>query len=442
MASTSKTQSFLMIGYQRIKKFVQSLVSRSPLTRQSCITLAMCGYLLFFLGQLESDIVATALTYGLCFIIIVITAYTTLYGLIIKTRISPSIGIPSEQVRAKESFTAVLSGLTLSSMPGLLHEFSLIFEQQGAENTTIRLLTKTDHTKIPLTITLPHRGNWRINGIRCSIRDVTGFCAITWTVPIEKTCCVTPKQQLLPAYPIVSSSQRAGDSAPDIRRRVGDPYDLKQYHPSDGVKKIVWKVFAKTGELISRHPEPCMTPEGFVGLYVAARQEDDGICAIALEYIKSLEKLGIDFCVACDGLCDLPIALDVSSSRDLLIDTVWNCSRQTNSKADLQRLLDACSEYTTTGTIETLVLFISGDRLEDSDEAAAMNAIGSWLEQKGIRPVFLLTEPSTTPFADSSKPVILEQLHLITKQESPLHATGEYQRFLNTCLSKGWEVHV
>ncbi len=427
--------------YQITKKLLSSLASKSPLTKQCLFILVLCGYLLLFIAGPESDIVATALTLGLCLVIFIITTYTILYATIIKNRINLSVSLPSESLYATQSFTAILSLPSLNSMPGILHEFSPVFEHHGATATKIRLLTTPESTRVALPITLPHRGNWRILAIKCSVKDVTGFADITWTIPIDTTCCVLPQKALASTYPVLSSSQRAGDVAPDLARRVGDPYDLKQYHPSDGVKKIVWKVFAKSGELLSRHPEPSMTPEGFVGVFVAARRTDDTICSAALDYIAALEDLEIDIRLACQGLGDLPIAHDTTSSRDLLIDAVWNSNDSSSPVPDMQKLLDACSQYVTFGAVETILIFVSGDRLEQSGETTKLVELGTWLEQQGISPTYMLIEPSQNIREAPSERTLLEQLHLVTKEDSPIVTSGEYRQFLGICLTRQWEVY-
>jgi len=96
------------------------------------------------------------------------------------------------------------------------------------------------------------------------------------------------------SVPVLTSSYRAGDLISDANERRGDPFDLKPYHPSDGIKKILWKVYAKTGELISRHPEQSMTPEGQVFIFSVNNVEDDHVCGAALDYTKKLEDLSLD----------------------------------------------------------------------------------------------------------------------------------------------------
>ena len=276
----------------------------------------------------------------------------------------------------------------------------------------------------------------------CSIKDITGFVSFRWLIPIDTSYYVLPPPLAVPSYPILSSSQRAGDIAPDLSRRVGDPYDLKQYHPSDGIKKIVWKVYAKSGELISRHPEPSMTPEGFVGIFVAARRADDDICRASIHYAETLADIGVEVRLACEGMGGLTIADDASSARDLLVDSVWSIDRDNSPVSDLQALVTACRLKALGGTVQTILIFVSGNRLLDPGETTRIMEIGTWLEGQAIAPTFVLTKPRASLSRNNNHNTsVLEKLHLIERQQTSNQSAEEYDQFLAVCVSKGWEVH-
>lgn len=413
-----------------------------PFTRQFLVTTLVCAYLVIFVAHPENDIVAAALTYGLLLAIALISAYTLLYAMIVKNKVQPVLIPPNKPLYANVSFTSVLHIPLLHSLPGIAYEFSPHLEHPGGVVTTARIVAGASRLRLPLSTTLPHRGNWRVVGLTCSIRDITGFVSLTWRVPLDTLYYVLPPVQEVSSYPILSSSQRAGDIAPDLSRRVGDPYDLKQYHPSDGIKKIVWKVYAKSGELISRHPEPSMTPEGFVGIFVAARRVDDDICRASLHYVRRLSELGVDVRLACEGMKGLAIANDISSAEDLLVDSVWSIHQTGSPVSDLQSLVNACRLKASGGVVQTILLFVSGNRLMDSKEVTRLVELGAWLEEQSIAPTFIVTKPRDTLARTGNRNTsILEKLHLIERPEISKLTSGEYNRFLGGCVSRGWEVY-
>ena len=414
----------------------------SPFTKQFFITALVCAYLILFIAHPENDIIATALTYGLLLAVSLISAYTLLSALIIKSKIQPVLIPPDQPLYAGVPFTSVLHIPLLRSLPGVAYEFSPQLEHSAGIITAARIVAGPLSPRLLLSNTLPHRGNWRAMQLVCSIKDITGFVSFRWLIPIDTSYYVLPPPLAVPSYPILSSSQRAGDIAPDLSRRVGDPYDLKQYHPSDGIKKIVWKVYAKSGELISRHPEPSMTPEGFVGIFVAARRADDDICRASIHYAETLADIGVEVRLACEGMGGLTIADDASSARDLLVDSVWSIDRDNSPVSDLQALVTACRLKALGGTVQTILIFVSGNRLLDPGETTRIMEIGTWLEGQAIAPTFVLTKPRASLSRNNNHNTsVLEKLHLIERQQTSNQSAEEYDQFLAVCVSKGWEVH-
>jgi hypothetical protein len=247
--------------------------------------------------------------------------------------------------------------------------------------------------------------------------------------------------------PLVSSTQRPGDLVPDAVHRHGDPFDIKPYHPSDGIKKIVWKAFAKSGELLSRHPEPSMTPEGFVAIFVLARPEDDELCGMALAYTTALKELHLDLLLGCQGGSGRPLGDDVESSKALLVDSVWDAANASSESiaVDLQTLVDGCAASGSQVALRKMVVFCAGSRVADPAEAEVVTQLATWLDNHGIEPVFFMTQPqslitraATSSFALKAKALLVTP----NASSSSTSSAANYQRFLSTCLSRQWEVFV
>jgi hypothetical protein len=246
--------------------------------------------------------------------------------------------------------------------------------------------------------------------------------------------------------PILSSTQRAGDLILDTDNRNGDPYDIKPYHPSDGIKKIIWKTFAKRGELLSRHPEASMTPEGHVVIAILAETADDEICSHALAYIRNLDQMALELLVGCLGRGSRPLAMDTTSSELLLIDSVWDANSLTleRMQSELTALLDECEALSQNLHISKLLLFCDGKHAATA-HSQTLFATATWLESKGIEPVFCLTQPPQLPASNSQRTGLTRMRSLIINE--PSHATLKFNRltyesFLTECLRKKWEVHV
>lgn len=232
----------------------------------------------------------------------------------------------------------------------------------------------------------------------------------------------------------------------DIFNRQGDPFDIKQYHPADGIKKIVWKAFAKRGELLSRHPEASMTPEGFVVLFTIAAKEGDRACAHAEAYAESLSKLNLEIIASCEGAKARPPARSVEELHDLLIDSVWDAAPNSGEalQSDVAGLLDYCKSLTPGITVSKLLLFTSAERIANPAHAKSVHDVATWLTTQGITPAFCLTPPSASPTlpAKSTTRIISSLIASPEVSEKSALETRSYTSFLTSCLQRNWEVYV
>ncbi|MCU0252957.1 MAG: DUF58 domain-containing protein, partial [Acidobacteria bacterium] len=93
----------------------------------------------------------------------------------------------------------------------------------------------------------------------------------------------------------------------------GDLVDFRTYTRSDPARLILWKVYARSRQLMVRAAEPARAPEGRPLLYLVAGDEDDAAAAAARVILES-GLFGDELPFACDGAPvptnDLARALD------------------------------------------------------------------------------------------------------------------------------------
>jgi hypothetical protein len=282
------------------------------------------------------------------------------------------------------------------------------------------------------------------------VRDHAGLAVFEWQIEGRDTVTVAPPRALDVSLPILSSTQRPGDTLVDTTHKQGDPFDIKQYHPSDGMKKILWKAFAKRGELLARHPEASMTPEGYVVIFVVARTTDDATAARAAAYVRTLSDLRLDVIVGCEGLRGRSPAIDPSSTEGLLIDTAWD-ARNSGVESlihDATELLDYCADHGVNVTVKRIAIFCSGERATDPAEAEKVTALAEWFSQRGVEPVFCIDSPPLHGAGERVVPgrsFVTRVARLFLVDEGSEQRTGSketYRAFLAGCLSRQWEVHV
>jgi hypothetical protein len=357
----------------------------------------------------------------------------------------------NEAVYAGTHTRLVVTLNQLRVVPGTTLVVDLEFDHPLPVRAQVRVSGSTlSERRIPLELTFPHRAHWGIKKIRCEVRDYAGLAVFAWEIAGRDTVTVAPPQALDVSLPILSSTQRPGDTLVDTTHKQGDPFDIKQYHPSDGMKKILWKAFAKRGELLARHPEASMTPEGYVVIFVAARTTDDTTAARAAAYVRTLSDLRLDVIVGCEGIRGRSPATDPSSTEGLLIDTAWD-ARSTNIESlthDATELLDYCADHGVNVTVKRIVVFCSGERAADAAEAEKLTALAEWFAQRGVEPVFCIDSPplfnATARLAAARSPIqrVTNLFLLHDVRDSRSFSVDTYRGFLAGCLARQWEVHV
>lgn len=446
VTSTSQLRSSIHWIRESITR-MQRTLCKSPVTLQTLLLAIFIGYLLLGPVPLSADIVCASIAWGLLAIMCLIVVTTTIHGLLIKKKLRADLTPPSDETLAAQVVKCVITIPALKLLPGTFLECTLIFSQIGARHERVRLHGSWNKPRtLAIEATFPHRGAWDIAGIQCAIADITGFTRVSWTIPHQTSVIVAPPIPLNTELPLVSSTQRSGDLAPDTVHRYGDPFDIKPYHPSDGIKKIVWKAFAKSGELLSRHPEPSMTPEGFVAICILARAYEDEVCGKALAYIQALKELTLEVLVGCEGHSGRALANDTSSSKTLLIDSAWDSLHSTPSSilSDVQSVVDACARSDAQVTLRKMVIFCAGSRFATSRDVEQIVSVGTWLERRGVQPVFFLTAPKQ--LRNSELSALRSKIESLVIQpelnEQQSQSAQQYQSFLSTCLSRQWEIVV
>lgn len=421
--------------------------SLGPLTSRSIIALLLMLYLLLGPIQSNTDIVSASLTYAFFIVLGIVVSAAVLHGTVLKRRIAINVIPPNEPATSQDTVRVILSIDGARILPFFSLDIALQFEHAGASPAIVRVSGFARGKRhAHLDIAFPHRGSWDIHTIQCALRDVTGLSHFTWRIPVTTAITVAPAPASDSRLPVLSSTQRPGEMMIDIFNRQGEPFDIKSYHPSDGVKKIVWKAFAKRGELLSRHPEASMTPEGFVVMLVIAGREGDPACAQAIAYTHSLTQLNLEIIASCEGANSRSPAHSPESFEELLIDSVWDATPNVpgHLRRDASALLDYCGRLTPGISVSKLLLFVSAERIGTPQNTQELHDLAEWLSNQGILPVLCLTAPqSFTEPLPTSKLARLRRLFIAPETtNTPTVSTEEYNTFLAGCLHKQWEVYV
>ncbi len=376
-----------------------------PLSTQGFFLLLVLAYLYFVPITRQNDIVAAVLALSIGALILLCFLGCAWLSLSLRRSASVEVFLPdtSAPIAAADD-TALRSGREfplamrvdgVRLLPFFHLELALDFEEALSAFHISGSVSRS--TLLIENVRVPHRGMWKLRGVDLSVADFAGITEVHRHLRSERTqkiLRVFPPQSFANTFPIISSAERPGDMLVDATQRRGDPFDVKRYHPSDGLNRVVWKIFARSGELMSRHPEHAMTPEGQTLVYCLARSEEDEVCTAAVAYARALFELELTLYFACEGMGTRPIALDAAQAEELTVESAWDSEKSTMASVvkECAQLIENARQATHDAEISNIVIFAGKDRLRSQEEFDVYAAVGDALQQRGIKPVFMLVE--------------------------------------------------
>ena len=312
------------------------------LTGRGFLFLALSFYAIRFLALPESDLLAWVLGGVAGFLPIFFAALTVFQTIRLKKSV-----ISKAQFDSLNAFSGqpVKSGLRIYNadpLPFFEIELSRQFSHPGATSALHILRGAESNLRYIIdTVTFSHRGSWKLVDIQFIVRDRFGLSSLRFAIPCPYSCEVDAPVIPIAPLPIVASSSVSGDLIESLNNRSGDPFDLKQYDPSDGISLILWKTYAKSGELIVRRPEPSVVPDGEVAIYVVAGKVDDHVVGGFYSYFQLLQRSQIAVLFGTDATSGV-VAVDEENIHRALNETVWANSAGTGK--DFGMFLDTLSK--------------------------------------------------------------------------------------------------
>ncbi len=413
-------------------------------TLRGVLLLSFALYLFFVPAVHEADIIASVVSLFLLGSLLSIFLLSAVQGPSISNRLQLSFSTsqassisPEEELYANMVQENILRISPRRLFPAFFLELHPVFEHEEFTLPPL-VISGSDRSTafFPLHLFFPHRGVWKLLRVDCALRDQFGFTAFKWRLDCQHAYEVKPRPVDESRVPVVASCHRSGDIAVDVTTRQGDPFDLKRYHPSDGIKKILWKVYAKSQQLISRHPEASYTPEGQVALFVIADEKEDAPCSEAVAYMKLLKTMELEPFLAASTFPPGVFSRTPEEALRLLVETAWE---QRDPETSLRDFVAVMRDLLKDVRLERMVLFVSHERLADSIKVEEIKKLGVNLSIQGIEPVFVVPESSGSIIAEQPSSLFDLLVYRKRPQKIPAHLPDE---FLNLCSQNRWELIV
>ena len=315
---------FLVAIAQRARPVLQL----QPFTVRGALGLLLSMIVFFQFALPLNDLVASMLGGGLSLLVLSALIGTVTGVLRVKGKLQISHRMESLELVSHSRLGALLQLQGVNLLPFTRIRIKRRFEfDDGSVASTEHVLSgaqSNSATTIRDSVIFPHRGLWNLVSIDVALGDTFGFTEIGWSVPVHDPISIDAPTVPIRPLSILASSSRSGDEISLTRERTGDPFDLKAYDPSDGINRILWKTFARSGELVVRRPEPAVVPEGEIAVFVVASTTEDEVAGAFQDYYRQLLAQNIVALVSVDGAPNHGLETDDRKVRDELNAAAWN----------------------------------------------------------------------------------------------------------------------
>lgn len=160
------------------------------------------------------------------------------------------------------------------------------------------------------------RGAWSNVQRKIQVGDAFGICTIRFTSAQSCTLKVLPEviQPTLPT--ILQGLQGGGDQAHPYGLSTGDRIDIRNYAQGDPVRYILWKVYARTRQLVVRTPEKAFEPVQRLLAYLIVHPADGSAAALSTSILYA-NQLGENWAFGVDGYQG--VCTDVSTAIEVIV---------------------------------------------------------------------------------------------------------------------------
>lgn len=160
------------------------------------------------------------------------------------------------------------------------------------------------------------RGVWSTVQRTIQVGDAFGICTIRFTSTQPSTVKVLP-EFFTPTLPsVLQGLQGGGDQAHPYGIPTGDRIDIRNYAQGDPVRYILWKVYARTGQLVVRTPEKSFEPVQRLLAYLIVHPSDGSAAAFSTSILHS-NRLGDHWAFGVDGYQGA--CTEVSTAVELIV---------------------------------------------------------------------------------------------------------------------------
>jgi hypothetical protein len=135
---------------------------------------------------------------------------------------------------------------------------------------------------------------------RIEVRDVFGLAKVAFQLREKRDVRFIPSMGALKSMHVVRSMSGGSDITHPEGPQDGERMDMRSYNPGDPIRFILWKVFARSRQLMIRTPERAISPVRQTVAYLVSGPGDEPAAGAARVAVDT-GALGNDWVLGTDG---------------------------------------------------------------------------------------------------------------------------------------------
>lgn len=186
---------------------------------------------------------------------------------------------------------------------------------------------------------------------RFEVADIFGLAHIAFKTREKRTVRFVPSVGNLKHIEVIRGMSGGDDISHPEGPAEGDPYDMRHYNPGDPIRFVLWKVFAKSRDLVIRTPERAISPARQTVAYMVASKADEPAAGAARVAVDG-GALGREWVLGADG------STTKAKTKDQALDLLVG-----SAKADEKKGGAGLAEFLTNvsvGSVGRAVVFVPG----------------------------------------------------------------------------------
>ena len=326
----------------RLIAAIKRLIGVFPLTWAGVLVIAGCAVAFGHYGLGRIDLILLGVGAVGIGIVAVSLLLTCLAALLIYLR---SSGMPEGEALRLECGYWTPTGFSLPSMWYIpFVHVSWRWVEPEAEVRAVRRMGRMHEQIRP-----DRRGTASAVTRRVELSDIFGLTRISFRMRERRSVRFLPWVGALRQMHVVRGMSGGDEISHHDGEPQGDRFDTRHYTPGDPIRFVLWKVFAKSRELIVRTPERAISPARQTMAYLVAGQGDEA-AAGAARVAVDVGVLGGDWVLGADGCGEM--AADKEHALELLAQSAN--TREGQSGGGLSAFLDK----STAGKASRAVVFV------------------------------------------------------------------------------------